>query len=253
MASTKIEWTEASWNPVTGCTKISAGCKNCYAERMAKRLKAMGQPNYRNGFAVTCHPHVLDLPLQWKKPRTIFVNSMSDLFHEDVPPPFVERIFAVMNRARRHTFQVLTKRPERLTKLMARFAWSPNIWMGVTVEHVDYLGRVDLLRTVPAAVRFLSIEPMLGPMPDLDLEGIDWVIVGGESGPGARPIKKEWVVQVRDLCVKTRVPFFFKQWGGVQKKKAGRLLEQKTWDQIPAPAIPRLSTALRSSALSARP
>lgn len=234
MAGTKIEWTESSWNPVTGCTKISAGCKNCYAERMAKRLKAMGQPNYRNGFAVTCHPHVLDLPLQWKKPRTIFVNSMSDLFHQDVPSAFVEKIFAVMNRARRHTFQALTKRPERLTELMARFDWTANIWMGVTVEHADYLDRIDLLRTVPAAVRFLSIEPMLGPMPDLNLEKIDWVIVGGESGPGARPIKKEWVVQIRDLCIKADVPFFFKQWGGVHKKKAGRLLERKTWDQMPA-------------------
>ena len=253
MATTKIEWTESSWNPVTGCTKISAGCKNCYAERMAKRLKAMGQPNYRNGFKVTCHPHVLDLPLQWKKPRTIFVNSMSDLFHEDVPPAFVEKIFAVMNRARRHTFQVLTKRPERLAELMARFDWSPNIWMGVTVEHADYLGRIDLLRTVPAAVRFLSIEPMLGPMPDLNLEKIDWVIVGGESGPGARPIKKEWVVQVRDLCIKAGVPFFFKQWGGVHKKKAGRLLERKTWDQMPMPATPKLSTVSRWSAPPARP
>lgn len=252
MASTKIEWTESSWNPVTGCSKISEGCRNCYAERMAKRLKAMGQPNYRNGFAVTCHPHVLDLPLQWKKPRTIFVNSMSDLFHQDVPAAFVEKIFAVMNRARRHIFQVLTKRAERMTQLMDRFDWSPNIWMGVTVEHADTLGRVDLLRTVPAAVRFLSIEPMLGPMPDLDLEGIDWVIVGGESGPGARPMKEEWVVQVRDLCISSGVPFFFKQWGGVQKKKAGRLLERKTWDQMPAPAIPKLSTVSRWSAPSAR-
>lgn len=252
MAITKIEWTEASWNPVTGCTKISAGCKNCYAERMAKRLKAMGQPNYRNGFKVTCHPHVLDLPVQWKKPRTIFVNSMSDLFHEDVPPVFVEKIFAIMNRARRHTFQVLTKRPERMTELMTHFDWSSNIWMGVTVESGDYMDRIDLLRTVPAAVRFLSIEPMLGPMPDLNLEKIDWVIVGGESGPGARLMKKEWVLQIRDLCISSGVPFFFKQWGGVQKKKAGRILERKTWDQMPMPATPKFSTASRWSAPSAR-
>ena len=252
-AKSTIEWTESSWNPVTGCTKISAGCKNCYAERIAKRLKAMGQPNYRNGFKVTCHPHVLDLPLRWKKPRTIFVNSMSDLFHDDVPLSFVEEIFSVMNKARRHTFQVLTKRAERLTELMARFDWSPNIWMGVTVENGDYLYRIDHLRTVPAAVRFLSVEPMLGPFPDLNLEGIDWVIVGGESGPGARPIQKKWVLDIRDLCVRSGVPFFFKQWGGVQKKKAGRLLERKIWDQMPVPVTLRPWTVSRWSAPSARP
>ncbi len=228
-----IEWTESSWNPVTGCTKISEGCRNCYAERMAKRLKAMGQSNYRNGFKVTCHPHVLELPFRWKKPRTIFVNSMSDLFHEDVPPSFIEEIFSVMNKARWHTFQVLTKRAERMAQLVNRFDWSPNIWMGVTVENGDYMDRIDLLRGIPAAVRFLSIEPMLGPIPDLNLEKIDWVIVGGESGPGARLIKKDWVLEIRDLCIQSGVPFFFKQWGGVQKKKAGRLLEQKIWDQMP--------------------
>ncbi|GAB4346199.1 MAG: phage Gp37/Gp68 family protein [Desulfobulbaceae bacterium] len=252
MASTRIEWTESSWNPVTGCTKISPGCMNCYAERMAKRLKAMGQPNYRNGFEVTCHPHMLDLPLKWRKPRTIFVNSMSDLFHDDVPAAFIEEIFTVMNRARRHTFQVLTKRVERMEGLVGRFEWSPNIWMGVTVENSDYLYRIDHLRSVPAAVRFLSIEPMLGPLPDLDLERIDWVIVGGESGPGARPIKKEWVLEVRDLCVRSGVPFFFKQWGGVQKKKAGRLLDRKIWDQMPKPTVQPLWHRARWSAPSAR-
>jgi len=233
MASSRIEWTDSSWNPVTGCTKISEGCRNCYAERMAKRLRAMGQPNYRNGFEVTCHPHMLELPLKWKKPRTIFVNSMSDLFHEAVPVRFVEEIFFTMNKARWHTFQVLTKRAERLAQLAGRFKWTSNIWMGVTVESAAYVQRIDFLREVPAVVRFLSLEPLLGPIPDLNLKDIDWVIVGGESGPGARPMRKEWVLEIRDRCLETGVPFFFKQWGGVQKKKAGRLLENKLWEQMP--------------------
>ena len=248
MATSKIEWTESSWNPVTGCTKISEGCRNCYAERMAKRLKAMGQPNYQNGFKVTCHPHVLNLPLKWKKPKTIFVNSMSDLFHEEIPLTFLDEIFSTMNAARWHTFQVLTKRAERMAKLKDRFKWSPNIWMGVTVENSDYIDRIDQLRSIPAAVRFLSIEPMLGPIPELNLEKIDWVIVGGESGPGARPMKKEWALEIRDLCVNAGVPFFFKQWGGVQKKKAGRLLEQKIWDQMPRTMNRQSLTAFRSFA-----
>jgi len=233
MASSKIEWTESSWNPVTGCTKVSEGCKHCYAERMAKRLRAMGQPNYQNGFKVTCHPHTLTLPLKWKKPRTIFVNSMSDLFHGEIPLAFLDEIFYTMNEARWHTFQILTKRAEYMAHIASRFNWSPNIWMGVTVESAKYLYRVDLLRGVPAAVRFLSLEPLLGPIPDLDLEGIDWVIVGGESGPGARPMRKEWVLEIRDQCIDAGVPFFFKQWGGVQKKKTGRLLDDKIWDQMP--------------------
>ena len=233
MATSKIEWTESSWNPVTGCTKISEGCRNCYAERMARRLKAMGQPNYRNGFKVTCHPHTLTLPLKWKKPRTIFVNSMSDLFHEEVPLEFLDEIFFTMNEARWHTFQVLTKRAEYMAQISGRFNWSPNIWMGVTVESAKHVDRMDFLRDVPAAVRFLSLEPLLGPIPDLNLDGIDWVIVGGESGPGARPMRKEWVLEIRDRCLNVGVPFFFKQWGGVQKKKAGRLLEDKIWDQMP--------------------
>jgi protein gp37 len=229
----QIEWTESTWNPVTGCTKISPGCKNCYAERMAKRLQAMGQPNYRDGFAVRMHQHVLELPLAWKRPRTVFVNSMSDLFHEDVPLEFVERVFEVMGEASRHRFQVLTKRSDRLSKLASGLKWRPNIWMGVSVESERYLYRVDHLRSIPAAVRFLSLEPLLGSVPDLDLSGIDWVIVGGESGPGARPMKPEWVVDIRNQCLNARVPFFFKQWGGVNKKKAGRKLEGRTWDQIP--------------------
>ncbi len=233
MASSKIEWTESSWNPVTGCTKISEGCRNCYAERMAKRLKAMGQPNYRNGFDVTCHPHVLSLPLKWKKPKTIFVNSMSDLFHEDIPVPFVREVFSTMNEARWHTFQVLTKRAERLAQLAERFKWTPNIWMGVTVESASHVQRIDFLRQVPSAVRFLSLEPLLGPIPNLNLEKIDWVIVGGESGPGARPMLAEWVTDIRDQCLDAAVPFFFKQWGGFRKKAAGRKLDGYIWEQMP--------------------
>ena len=228
-----IEWTESTWNPVTGCTKISTGCKHCYAERMAKRLHAMGQPNYRNGFKVTCHPDVLGTPLKWRKPQMIFVNSMSDLFHKAVPAQFIDELFFTMNEARWHTFQVLTKRAGRLEQLASRFKWTSNIWMGVTVETADHVGRIDHLRNVPAAVRFLSLEPLLGPLPHLNLDKVDWVIVGGESGPGARPMNPEWVTDLRDQCLKADVPFFFKQWGGVQKKKAGRLLEKKTWNQMP--------------------
>jgi len=228
-----IEWTESTWNPVTGCTKISAGCKHCYAERMAKRLHAMGQPNYRNGFKVTCHPSTLGMPLKWKKPQMIFVNSMSDLFHKDVSAEFIDEIFFTMNEAPWHTFQLLTKRAGRLVQLANRFKWTPNVWMGVTVENADHVDRVDLLREVPAAVRFLSLEPLLGPIPGLNLDKIDWVILGGESGPGARSMDQAWVTDLRDQCLKANVPFFFKQWGGVQKKKAGRLLEKKTWDQMP--------------------
>ena len=228
-----IEWTEATWNPVTGCDKISPGCKHCYAERMARRLKAMGQANYRNGFKLTLQPHMLDLPLRWKKPTTIFVNSMSDLFHKDVPLDFIRKAFAVMRKASWHRFQVLTKRADRVAQLDPELTWSPNVWMGTSVESGKYVGRINDLRKTGARVRFLSLEPLLGPLPELDLDGIHWVIVGGESGPGARPMKPEWVVDLRDQCERACVPFFFKQWGGVNKKKAGRSLGGRTWDQMP--------------------
>lgn len=231
--NSSIEWTESTWNPVTGCTKISSGCKHCYAERMARRLQAMGQTNYRNGFKVTYHPETLGIPLRWKKPQMIFVNSMSDLFHREVPVTFIDEVFFTMNEARWHCFQVLTKRAGRLVQLAGRFQWTPNIWMGVTVESARHTNRIDELRKVHAAVRFLSLEPLLGPLPGLNLGNIDWVIVGGESGPGARPMKKEWVTDIRNQCFAANTPFFFKQWGGVQKKKAGRQLENRTWDEMP--------------------
>ncbi|NPV48793.1 MAG: phage Gp37/Gp68 family protein [Armatimonadetes bacterium] len=233
MAATTIEWTEATWNPVTGCSKVSAGCANCYAERMARRLQAMGQPNYRDGFAVRCHPHMLDLPLRWRKPQMVFVNSMSDLFHEDVPLSFIQDVFTVMDRAHWHVFQVLTKRSERLLEIASLLDWTPNIWAGVTVESGEYLRRCDDLRMVPAAVRFVSFEPLIGPVPQPDLSSIHWAIVGGESGPGARPMQPGWVLDIRDACREQGVPFFFKQWGGCNKKKAGRLLEGRTWDAVP--------------------
>lgn len=234
MAATTIEWTEATWNPVTGCSKLSAGCVNCYAERMAKRLQAMGQPNYRNGFEVTLHPHMLSLPLTWRKPRAIFVNSMSDLFHENVPLDFITEVFSVMQEAYWHRFQVLTKRAERLLELAPHLPWPANVWMGVTCERRDYVGRLDALRAVPAVMKFVSLEPLLGPMRRLDLRGLDWVIVGGESGPGARPMRPEWVTDIRDQCLDAEVAFFFKQWGGTCKKKAGRELDGRTWSQVPA-------------------
>ena len=232
-ANSSIEWTESTWNPVTGCTKVSAGCKHCYAERIANRLKAAGQPNYANGFKVTLHDRALYIPLKWKRPRMVFVNSMSDLFHESVPLEFIQRIFRVMNRAHWHTYQILTKRAERLEALSPRLAWAPHIWMGVTVERCDYIERIEHLKRTGAFIKFVSLEPLLGPMPDLDLESIDWVIVGGESGPGARPMRKEWVGDIRERCVAAEVPFFFKQWGGVNRKRAGRLLDGRTWDEVP--------------------
>jgi len=231
--ASSIEWTDSTWNPVTGCTKISTGCKNCYAERMALRLKAMGHPNYANGFVPTLHEHVLDAPLRWRKPRTVFVNSMSDLFHKRVPTEFILRLFEVMTRAKRHRFQVLTKRSGRLAALAGKLPWPKNVWVGVSVETVAFTNRILDLLKVPAAVRFLSLEPLLGPMPNLPLDGIDWAIVGGESGPRARPMRSEWVTGIRDQCVSAGVPFFFKQWGGINKKKAGRLLEGRTWDGMP--------------------
>lgn len=234
MATSKIEWTEATWNPVTGCSKISAGCLNCYAERLAKRLKAMGQKNYANGFNVTLHPHTLNTPLKWKKSRLVFVNSMSDLFHQEVPLEFIQQIFHIMNQANWHRFQVLTKRAERLAELAPFLKWSENIWMGVTVEKDNYLDRLKYLKEVPAAIKFLSLEPLLGPITSIDLTDIHWVIVGGESGPNARPMKKKWVIDIQKQCVESDVPFFFKQWGGVNKKKAGRILNGRTFDEMPA-------------------
>jgi protein gp37 len=228
-----IEWTDATWNPVTGCSKISPGCKHCYAERMANRLKAMGQKNYRNGFEVTLQPQMLELPLHWKTPKRIFVNSMSDLFHVDVPLSYIKDVFDVMRRAYWHQFQVLTKRAERIEELSPKLKWQPNIWMGVSVEYEEYLSRIDHLRKTGAHVKFLSLEPLLGPLPKMNLHGIDWAIVGGESGPGARPMNADWVTDIRDQCATADVAFFFKQWGGVQKKKAGRELEGRSWDEMP--------------------
>lgn len=229
-----IEWTESTWNPVTGCNKLSPGCKHCYAERLAKRLKAMGQANYRNGFKLTLQPHMLELPLKWKKPQTIFVNSMSDLFHVDVPLQYIQQVFEVMNQAHWHRFQVLTKRADRLEELSPQLRWPTNVWMGVSVENQKYVHRIDNLRNTGAEIKFLSLEPLLGPLNDLDLVGIDWAIVGGESGYGARPIKEEWVLNIRRQCSAFGVPFFFKQWGGFNKKKTGRLLEGRTYDEMPA-------------------
>ena len=232
-ANSSIEWTESTWNPVTGCTKVSPGCKHCYAERLAERLQAMGQRNYRNGFKLTLQPHMLDLPLQWRKPQRIFVNSMSDLFQKEVPPAYILRVFDVMRRAYWHQFQVLTKRADILRELDPVIDWPANVWMGVSVENKAYTWRIDDLRHTHARTKFLSIEPLLGPIADLNLSGIDWVIVGGESGPGARPIQRNWVVDIRRQCRQAGVAFFFKQWGGVNKKKTGRKLDGRTYDEMP--------------------
>ncbi len=233
MKKTKIEWTEATWNPVTGCTKVSTGCMNCYAEKMTKRLKAMNSANYKNGFELTCHPHTLDIPFSWKKPQMVFVNSMSDLFHKDVPEAFIKKVFNVMNIASHHQYQVLTKRSEILLKMNPILRWKQNIWMGVSVETSDYKFRIDHLRKTDSKVKFISFEPLLNDIGDVNLNRIDWVIVGGESGPGARPIKKEWVTNLQQQCIESKIPFFFKQWGGVNKKKNGRLLDGKLWSQMP--------------------
>ena len=231
--NSSIEWTEATWNPVTGCDKVSPGCAHCYAERMAKRLKATGTPNYRNGFAVTLQPQMLEMPVRWRRPRRVFVNSMSDLFHADVPTSFIHDVFAVMHRASWHQYQVLTKRAERLVELDRQLDWAPHIWMGVSVENYRFVRRIDELRRTHAFVKFLSLEPLLGPLPALDLSGIDWVIVGGESGPRARPMEASWVTSIRDQCSAQGVAFFFKQWGGVFKNRTGRHLEGRTWDDMP--------------------
>ncbi|MFC8295012.1 DUF5131 family protein [Streptomyces sp. NPDC057242] len=240
-----IEWTEATWNPTTGCDRVSSGCDNCYALALAKRLKAMGAAKYQNdgdprtsgpGFDLTVHPDALEVPYGWKSPRTVFVNSMSDLFHARVPLDFVRRVFEVMADTPQHTYQVLTKRARRLRQVADRLEWPANVWMGVSVETAKELPRVDDLRQVPAAVRFLSCEPLLGPLEGLRLDGIHWVIAGGESGPRHRPMDPLWPAQIRDLCVEENVAFFFKQWGGHTPKAGGRTLDGRTWDQMPIPA-----------------
>jgi protein gp37 len=231
-----IEWTEMTWNPVTGCTKVSQGCKHCYAERMAKRLTAMGAERYRNGFSVTLHPDLVDIPRGWRLPRVVFVNSMSDLFHDDIPLAYIQRVFATMRDCPRHTFQVLTKRSERLAELARYLPWPENVWMGVSVEDARVLHRVADLQSVKAKVRFLSLEPLIGPLESLPLNGIHWVIVGGESGPQARPMRKEWVKDILRQCRTAKVPFFFKQWGGIRKDLTGRELNGRTYSEMPVVA-----------------
>lgn len=228
-----IEWTDVTWNPVTGCSKVSEGCRNCYAERMALRLQKMGQPRYTNGFQVTIHPESLNQPLKWSKPRMVFVNSMSDLFHEKVSFEFITKVFDVMNNTPKHTYQILTKRPERVADVASSLKWTPNIWIGTSVENEKVSDRINDLRQVPAHIRFLSCEPLLGPLQDINLQGIHWVIVGGESGPGSRPMSDDWVRSIRDQCQEHQVAFFFKQWGGVQKHRTGRLLDGRTYDEFP--------------------
>ena len=248
-----IEWTDSTWNPVLGCTKVSAGCKHCYAERMAKRLVAIGAAAIERGQNagklnnysqvvtnagrwngnVYMDEASLAQPSRWRSPKTVFVNSMSDMFHEKVPDSFIQNVFDVMNSCPQHTFQLLTKRPERAAEFAKKLRWSENIWLGTSVEDTRVVGRIRYLRKIPAFVRFLSVEPLLGPIPRLPIAGIDWVIVGGESGPGARPMRKEWVSRIRDRCTARGVPFFFKQWGGVQKSRAGRILDGRTWDEMP--------------------
>lgn len=229
----KIEWTENSWNPVTGCDKYSAGCKNCYAEKMANRLYAMGQAKYKNKFQVTLHEQSLNEPLNWKKPSKIFVCSMSDIFHKDVPFEFVDKIFNTMKQADWHIFQILTKRSDRLLEYSTRILWPTNVWAGVTVEHKDYISRIEDLRAVKAPVKFISFEPLLSEIPYTDLKDIQWVICGGESGPHAREVNADWVRGIRDMTVNQNIPFLFKQWGGVNKKKTGRLLDNKEWLEMP--------------------
>ncbi len=234
--NSSIEWTEATWNPVTGCSPISAGCANCYARRFALRLQAAGMPKYKNGFEVTTHEKELLTPQGWRKPHDVFLCSMGDLFHDKVPPEFIRRVFDVMKSCPQHRFQVLTKRSRRLKQLAPTLPWPGNVWMGVTVEDSRVVSRIDDLRSVNAAVRFLSCEPLIGDVGHLPLEGIDWVIVGGESGPGARPMKKEWVLSIRSQCEIADIAFYFKQWGGTRKHLNGRVLDGKTYDAMPAAA-----------------
>jgi len=229
-----IEWTEMTWNPVTGCSKVSAGCKHCYAEKMAQRLRAIGVDRYRNGFKVTLQPDLLEAPLRWREPRLVFVNSMSDLFHEDIPVEYIKTVFDTMAKCPQHTFQILTKRSKRLLHLAEMLSWTPNIWMGVSVEDERVVHRIYDLQPVPARVRFLSCEPLIGPLDNLPLTSIHWVIVGGESGPGSRPMKSEWPESILRQCRDANVPFFFKQWGGVRKDLTGRSLFGQTYDEMPA-------------------
>ncbi|MFD2573779.1 DUF5131 family protein [Spirosoma soli] len=233
MAQSSIEWTEMTWNPTTGCTKITAGCKFCYAEVMSRRLKAMGVPKYQKGFRIAVHEDQLSIPYTWKKSKVVFVNSMSDLFHKDVPLEFIKKVFAVMNDNPQHVFQVLTKRADVLLKYHTQLKWTHNIWMGVSVEDDRVTDRIDLLRQTGARVKFLSCEPLIGPLPALNLAGIDWVIVGGESGHKPRPMDTDWVLDIQDQCEKAGVSFFFKQWGGTNKKKTGRILNGRTYDEMP--------------------
>ncbi|MBM2816541.1 MAG: phage Gp37/Gp68 family protein [Ignavibacteria bacterium] len=236
MATTRIEWTDVTWNPTTGCDKITSGCKFCYAEVMAKRLQGMGVKKYENAFKLTLHEDSLRDPYSWKKPRMVFVNSMSDLFHKDIPLSFLKKVFDVMNDNPHHVFQILTKRADRLMELNNQLEWGHNIWMGVTVEDSKVVQRIDLLRQTKARVKFLSCEPLISAIPGMNLSGIDWVIVGGESGRKPRPIKPDWVLDIKEQCLKANVKFFFKQWGGTNKKKNGRILEGKTYDEMPLPS-----------------
>ena len=233
MAGSTIEWTEMTWNPTTGCTKISSGCANCYAEKMTYRLQAMGMKKYKDGFNVRWHESELNLPYTWNRSRMIFVNSMSDLFHEDIPLAFIKSVFKVMNECYRHTFQVLTKRADILAQYSPLLNWTPNIWMGVTVESDRVVDRIDNLRRTGAVIKFLSLEPLLTDLPSLNLDEIDWVIVGGESGPGARIMNEDWVINIQDQCEHLNIPFFFKQWGGKNKKATGSLLNGKHFKQVP--------------------
>jgi protein gp37 len=237
MSQSSIEWTELTWNPTTGCNKLTAGCKFCYAEIMSRRLKAMGLEKYKNNFKLTLHPDTLDLPYSWKKPKLVFVNSMSDLFHKDVPLAYIKRVFEVMNKTPMHTYQVLTKRADLLAKYDKHLNWTPNIWMGVSVENDKVTDRIDYLRNTGAQTKFLSLEPLLSALPKLNLKNMDWAIVGGESGPKARPMKKEWVLDIKKQCEKADVAFFFKQWGGVRKSTTGRTLDGKTYSEMPKPKL----------------
>lgn len=233
MAQSSIEWTEMTWNPTTGCDKLTAGCKFCYAEVMSRRLHAMRIEKYANNFKITLHPDTLEIPYSWKKPKVVFVNSMSDLFHKDVPLDYIKKVFKVMNETPQHTYQVLTKRGDLLAKYDKELTWTPNIWMGVSVEDERVKNRIDYLRSTGALIKFLSLEPLLSALPNLNLKKMDWVIVGGESGPGARSMQKEWVVDVKKQCKQAKVAFFFKQWGGVRKSITGRVLDGKTYNEMP--------------------
>lgn len=233
MAQSTIEWTQMTWNPTTGCTKLSQGCKFCYAEIMSRRLQLMGVDKYKDNFKVRIHPKTLKIPYTWKKSKVVFVNSMSDLFHEKVPESYIKKVFKVMNENPQHIFQVLTKRAERLFAIEEQLNWTPNIWMGVSVEEKKVESRIDFLRNTHAAIKFLSLEPLIDALPNLNLHNIDWVIVGGESGHRPRKMEKDWVIDIKNQCEKSKVSFFFKQWGGTNKKKAGRMLEGQTWDEMP--------------------